>query len=338
MYQRERVLQYLKERPNVKLTALQIAEGIIAKFHDIYEVKKKNSRVISTYNELLAQVTSEIGAHGSSWQRRYPELKTTENLPREYYYSEQTGSAEVAVAESMSDATVTSTTDAMDTSVPDAADTSTTVATVTSTTDAADTHATKLSEHDLYPKLSQYLWKEFKVYSKRIDEKRSSNKHGSKGSNRWLYPDVVGMEVLGSDWHPEVQECVKLYSDRRTKLWSFEVKLGINRSNVRECFFQAVSNSSWANLGYLVASKITGKGTLKELRMLTAVHGIGLIELRADALAKSQVIIPAREKVEIDWDTSNRLATENKDFFEYVKRVRQFYQTGDPLVKFWGPR
>ena len=71
---------------------------------------------------------------------------------------------------------------------------------------------------------------------------------------------------------------------------------------------------------------------------MTGVHGIGLIELRADALAKSQVIIPARERVEIDWDTSTRLATENKDFFEYVKRVRQFYQTGDPLVKFWDPR
>ena len=49
-------------------------------------------------------------------------------------------------------------------------------------------------------------------------------------------------------------------------------------------------------------------------------------------------MIPAREKVGVDWDTSNWLATENKDFLEYVKQVRQFCQIGDPLVKFWGPR
>lgn len=49
------------------------------------------------------------------------------------------------------------------------------------------------------------------------------------------------MEDLGADWHQEVRDCVKQYSDKRTKLWSFEAKLLINRSNVRECFFQAVS-------------------------------------------------------------------------------------------------
>jgi hypothetical protein len=30
----------------------------------------------------------------------------------------------------------------------------------------------------------------------------------------------------------------------------------------------AVSNSSWANFGYLVAAEIEGQDTLKELRML----------------------------------------------------------------------
>jgi hypothetical protein len=111
--------------------------------------------------------------------------------------------------------------------------------------------ALKIDEHALYPLLSLYLWEEFGVFSKRIDEKRSSNKRGPNG-NRWLYPDVVGMEDLGAEWHQEVRDCVTQYSDKRTKLWSFEAKLLINRSNVRECFFQAVSNSSWANFGYLL--------------------------------------------------------------------------------------
>jgi hypothetical protein len=90
--------------------------------------------------------------------------------------------------------------------------------------------------------LASYLCAEFEEYSKRIDEKRSSNKRGPNGK-RWLYPDLVGMEDLGADWHQGVKDCVNQYSDKRTKLWSFEVKLLINRSNVQECFFQSVSNS-----------------------------------------------------------------------------------------------
>jgi len=46
--------------------------------------------------------------------------------------------------------------------------------------------------------------------------------------------------------------------------------------------FQAVSNSSWANFGYLVAAEIGGTDTLKELRMLFAARGIGFIKLDVD--------------------------------------------------------
>ena len=41
------------------------------------------------------------------------------------------------------------------------------------------------------------------------------------------------------------------------------------------------------------------------------------------------VFVPARERDEIDWDVANRLATDNRDFLEYVKLVKQFYQTGE---------
>ena len=231
-------------------------------------------------------------------------MKTTEGRPRKYYYSEKSDIAEVAAAEGV-----------VAVPIPDSCD-------------------AKLGEHAMYPLLSLYLWEEFGVYSKRIDEKRSSNKRGPNG-NRWLYPDVVGMEDLGAEWHQEVRDCVNQYSDKRTKLWSFEAKLLINRSNVRECFFQAVSNSSWANFGYLVAAEIGGTDTLKELRMLFAAHGIGFIKLDVDNPADSQVLIPARERDEIDWDMANRLATENRDFLEYVKLVKQFYQTGEARSADW---
>jgi len=300
------ILECLKARPEEKLTARQIAEWIFGAYPAECQEKKSSSQGgnIWTDGDLVQQLTREIGSRRPGLQKRHPELKTTEGRPRKYYYSEKSDVDEVVAAERMA------------------------------TTPTTGSNDSKLGEHAMYPLLSLYLWKEFGVYSKRIDEKRSSNKRGPNG-NHWLYPDVVGMEDLGAEWHQEVRDCVNQYSDKRTKLWSFEAKLLINRSNVRECFFQAVSNSSWANFGYLVAAEIEGQDTLKELRMLFAAHGIGLIKLDADNPAESQVLIPARERDEIDWDMANRLATENRDFLEYVKLVKQFYQTGEARPTDW---
>ncbi|NYT83207.1 HrgA protein [Alcaligenaceae bacterium] len=303
---RQAVVGFLKDRAEQKFTARQIAEWLFETFPEECQEKRAKSQgnYIKSDADLVQQLVAEISSQRPRLQKKHPELKTTEGRPRKYYYSGKSDSAEVAAAES---------------------------AVVVPTADMNDT---KLGEHAMYPLLSLYLWEEFGVYSKRIDEKRSSNKRGPNG-NRWLYPDLVGMEDLGADWHQEVRDCVNQYSDKRTKLWSFEVKLLINRSNVRECFFQSVSNSSWSNFGYLVAAEIEGQDTLKELRMLFAAHGIGLIKLDADNPAESQVLIPARERDEIDWDMANRLATENRDFLDYVKLVKQFYQTGEARLADW---
>jgi hypothetical protein len=68
--------------------------------------------------------------------------------------------------------------------------------------------------------------------------------------------------------------------------------------------------------------------------MLAALHGFGVILLDSSSPEDaSEVLIPARERVEIDWANANRLAAENKDFMGVVKLVRQFHQTGDPRVK-----
>ncbi len=299
------VLECLKGRPEEKMTARQIAEWIMANHPEEAREKKQDSRVVNTDVELVQQWAAEISSQRPRLQKRHLAVKTTEGLPRKYYYSEKSDDDEVTVAEEM--AAVTS---------------------------GAEVNKAQPCEHDLYPLLSRYLRDEFGVYSKRIDEKHSSNKHGPKG-NRWLYPDVVGMEDLGADWRQEVRDCAKQYSDKRTKLWSFEVKRLINRSNVRECYFQSLSNSSWANLGYLVTAEIEGQDTVKELRMLFAAHGIGLIRLNPDDPGESDVLIPAREKSAIDWNAANRLAAENSDFLGYLDLVKQFYQTGKVRESDW---
>lgn len=298
------VVDYLTAHPEEKFSARQLAEWIFATFPAECLAKKASSQALETDADLLQQLVAEIGSQRPRLQKKHPGLKTTEGRPRKYYFSEKSDTAEVAAVEGSGVAA------------------------------SVGKERAKVGEHGLYPLLASYLWAEFGVYSKRVDERRSSNKRGPHG-NRWLYPDLVGMEDLGADWHQEVKDCVNQYSDKRTKLWSFEVKLLINRSNVRECFFQSVSNSSWSNFGYLVAAEIEGQDTLKELRMLFAAHGIGLIKLDGENPSESQVLIPARERGEIDGDTANRLATENKDFLEYLKLVRQFYQTGEARLADW---
>lgn len=296
---RQTVIDFLQNHPEQKFTAKEIALWISQTYPSDCLEKKEKSRSIKTDAELVQQLAAEIGSRRPNFQENHPELKTTEGRPRKYYYSQKSDSDEVAAAE-----------------------------------EGASNRAAKTTESTLYPILCEYLWKDLRVYSKRINEKRSSNTKGSRG-NWWLHPDVVGLVALGNQWRREIQDCVKECGDERVKLWSLEVKVLINRSNVRECFFQSVSNSSWANLGYLVAAEIEGKETLEELRILAGAHGIGLIKLDCENPSESQVLIPARERVEIDWDTANRLATENGDFQAFVKLVTQFHQTGEAKLSDW---
>ena len=258
---------------------------------------------MKTDEDVIKQLAAEITSSRPSLQRKNTKIKTTESRPRKYYYTELEDSVEIDRVENTSVST-------------------------------ADSEHANVKERDLYLTLAEFLWSELKVYSMRIDEKRSQNSRGA-GGNKWLYPDLVGMEDLSQGWHREIKDCVKQYADKKTKLWSFEVKILINRSNVREVFFQAVSNSSWANFGYLVASETQGSDTLKELRILSGLHGIGFIGLDVENPAESQIMIPAKERSDVDWNTANRLAEENKDFLKYIKLVRQFYQTGEARSADW---
>ena len=295
---------YLKANPEQKFTARQIAQWIMTEYPAECEQKKANSTSVISDADLEHQISAEIGSQRPSLQKRHPQVKTTEGRPRHYYWTEKTDEAEVEEAE---------------------------------TGVAQAEHApggAVLKESGLYPLLAEYLRSDLGIYPKRIDERRSSNKHGPNG-NRWLYPDLVGMEDLTANWDQEIKATVNECGDRKTRLWSFEVKLLLNRSNLREAFFQAVSNSSWSNYGYLAAAEVRGADTMEELRMLFQLHGIGVIQIATENPTESQILIPARERPNVDWATCNRLTQENRDFSQFIKQVRQFYQTGDPDRGSW---
>ena len=66
------------------------------------------------------------------------------------------------------------------------------------------------------------------------------------------------------------------------KLSSFEIKKDLNNdSDLKKAFFQAVSNSSWANYGYLVAFDINSS-LFDEMERLNQSFGIGIVELKAN--------------------------------------------------------
>lgn len=296
---RQTLVDFLKVRPEERFTARQIADWIFANLREACEEKRRNSQQdLREDAAFMWQLVAEIGANRPEIQKRWPQVRTTEGRPRQYYWTAASEAAEVAEAEKVKAAA-----------------------------------PGKVSEHDLYPLLCRYLHGEWQLYPKRIDEKRSSNRNGPNG-NKWLFPDLVALEDLGREWGREIRACVQQVGAQRARLWSFEVKLLINRANVREAWFQAVSNSSWANLGYLVAADIQ-ESAMKELRLLAASYGIGLIRLDINDPNESEVLIPARERGDIDWDACNRLAQENGDFQNVVSWVRQFHQTDNALVGDW---
>lgn len=293
-----KIFEVLKSQPQQRMIARDIAKEIERLFPEDCEKKKNRAQVDFSEYSFQDQLVAEIGSVRKSLFKKYPSLKTVETRPRQYYYTDVSDESE---AEQI---------------------------TVTST----ETNKT-LSEHDLYPLLGIYLWDSSEIHSMRIDELRSKNSRGA-GGNRWLYPDIVGMTDLTTSWERISVEAAKASGVQRASLYSFEVKLKLNRSNVREAFFQTVSNSSWANFSYLVATEITEEAII-ELRLLSGAHGIGFMLLNSDEPSESQILIPAKETSQADWNLLNRLASENSDAKKYVKAIRDFHLTGETHKSNW---
>ena len=287
---KELVYKCLKDNPNQKFEAKEIAKYFVKHEQEFCKKRKKKLNITTDENlirqlvSVISAIPSQIPQASKDIQQKYYKIKTTEGRPRKFYYTEDSDTEQIK-----------------------------------------QVSTTKYAEADLYQKLSDYLLIEIrKVYTKRIDEKQSRNTQGS-GGNEWLYPDIVGVEILSEGWDDEIIDCID--KDKRIKLWSFEVKSQINRSNIRKSFFQAVSNSTWANLGYLVAGEVE-TNAMDELLILSNLHGIGFILLNVEDPSESQILIPAKERAEIDWNIANRLSNENKGFKDYIQHIREFYQTG----------
>ncbi len=89
-------------------------------------------------------------------------------------------------------------------------------------------------------------------------------------------------------------------------------------AELKKAFFQAVSNSSWANYGYLVAFEFSDSLS-DEMERLSQSFGIGIIELNANPY-KSKILFPPKYR-DLDFKTIDKLCKINKEFEIFIEQV-----------------
>lgn len=186
-------------------------------------------------------------------------------------------------------------------------------------------------EKDLHPLLSYFASVHLKVYTKTIRHHTSDKKEFGE----WVHPDIVGCYFPLEDWQSDVFELSTVVGNTSLRFYSFELKRELNLNNLRESFFQTVSNSSWANESYLVAAHVsTNEDFRDELSRLSTSFGIGVIALDIQEPDASEIIYPALRKDNLDWDMLNKLSSMNNDFKSFLKRIRNDVQSKE-IRKEW---
>jgi hypothetical protein len=184
------------------------------------------------------------------------------------------------------------------------------------------------SERDLHLLLSSFL-KNTGVYSKTIFHEKSKNNKDSH--QKWIHPDMVGIRFLHLQ-NKVSQAFLRSVNRADTfKITSYELKKEINTDyDLKKCFFQAVSNSSWANFGYLVAFGISDSLN-DEMERLNQSFGIGIIELSSNPF-ESKILFPARYK-ELDFKTIDKLCKINPEFEGFIEKTEKLLTATERYVK-----
>ncbi|QTO97051.1 hypothetical protein J5D26_00465 [Helicobacter pylori] len=192
--------------------------------------------------------------------------------------------------------------------------------------DTAEKQKNSFHERDLHPLLVKFLNEDpnFRLLCKTI--RHEECKKGKGGECMWNYPDIVGVYFPYNKYKEETLKFLHHTGQEKHKLFSFELKKELSFSNLKESYFQAVSNSTWANEGYLVVFEIEYK-VLGELRRLNQSFGIGVIKLESE-ISNSKILLPAKER-EINIPTLNMLIEQSpKDFKPFMANINKQIEAG----------
>ena len=181
-------------------------------------------------------------------------------------------------------------------------------------------------ERDLHKLLSSYL-KNSDTYSKTIFHEQSN---GKDTNQIWTHPDMVGIKFLNLQTKASQNFLKSINRIDTFKISSYELKREINSdSELKKAFFQAVSNSSWANYGYLIAFEFSDSLN-EEMARLNQSFGIGIIELNANPY-QSKVLYPSVFRA-LDFKTIDKLCKMNKEFEKFIEQTESLMTANEKYV------
>lgn len=181
-------------------------------------------------------------------------------------------------------------------------------------------------ERDLHKLLCSYL-KNTDTYSKTIFHEQSN---GKDNNQIWTHPDMVGIKFLNLQSKASQIFLKSINRVDTFKLSSYELKKEINSdSELKKAFFQAVSNSSWANYGYLVAFEFSDS-LKEEMERLNQSFGIGIIELNANPY-QSKLLFPATYR-DLDFKTIDKLCKINNEFEKFIEQTEKLMTASEKYI------
>ena len=180
--------------------------------------------------------------------------------------------------------------------------------------DQQDKSSKSFDERSLHKLFCSYL-RTRNIYAKTIFHEKSSTKIDN--AQKWVHPDIVGVQFEEFQ-NDATLSLLKATEPKETvHIYSYELKRKIDSDyQLKQFYFQALSNSSWANFGYLVAFEIAD-GLEDEMERLNNAFGIGIILMQA---GESKILYPAREK-ELDYNTIEKLNNLNSDFCTFITKL-----------------
>ena len=178
----------------------------------------------------------------------------------------------------------------------------------------------KILEEDLHIPLTKYLYS-MKIYSKTINA--NATDVNLKGKMKWGTPDIVA--VTFKDYiNKSVLKLFNYINLPTTELYAYELKLKLTLGNLTEYYFQALSNSGWANEAWLVAMEIDENDIdlMEEIKRLNQSFGVGIIRLDYNNPEDSEILFSAKKRNDLDIDTMHKLCN-NRQFQDFINDVNK---------------
>ena len=187
-----------KNKPGIRLDALQIGERIVNTYPIDAQRKANESRIENlNIGNLAEQLRKEIYAHYRKYLKKYSELKVDESAKPIVFYYELEREQEEEEKEK--------------------------VKTIIPTEKPSVVEKEAEDEKSLYSKLQDYMlnFSNYRVFSRHIAH-QGKHQDGA-GANEWLHPDLVGFQDMQEGVkNTEIRSLMEKSNHKRFIFWSFE--------------------------------------------------------------------------------------------------------------------